>query len=65
MPTLAHVKASSQVRRIDRRLKACHNPLLDPSSAAFQAEEAAREQAAAAARQRKARAPGSWLMGFE
>ena len=45
----------AQVRRIDRRLKACHNPLLDPTSAAFRAEEAAREQAAADARQRKAR----------
>ena len=52
------------MRRIDRRLKACHNPLLDPASAAFQAEEAAQEQAAAAARQRKARAPGSWPKGF-
>jgi len=45
--------ARAQVRRIDRRLKACHNPLLDPASDAFREQQAAAERAAADARQRK------------
>ena len=32
-----------QVRKIDRKLKACHNPLLDPESDAFKQLAAAAE----------------------
>ena len=33
-----------KVRKIDRKLKACHNPLLDPESDAFKQQAAAAQQ---------------------
>ena len=33
-----------QVRKIDRKLKACHNPLLDPDSDVYKQRAAAAEQ---------------------
>ena len=36
--------AALQVRKIDRKLKACHNLLLDPTSAVYKARKAAKEQ---------------------
>jgi len=48
--TSCHIrKVSLQVRKIDRKLTSCHNPLLDPASSQFQ--KAATEQ-----QERKAKA---------
>ena len=43
-----------QLRKVDRKLKLCHNPLTDASSAAFKAAAAAQQQRLALARRQKA-----------
>jgi len=45
-----------QVRKIDRKLMQCHNPLLDPSSSHFQRAEAEQQELRA-----KAKAEKVWL----
>lgn len=42
-----------QVRKIDRKLKACHNPLLDPESDVYKQRAAAAEQQEQKARDQK------------
>ena len=42
-----------QVRKIDRKLKACHNPLLDPESDVYKKHAAAAEQQEQEARDQK------------
>ncbi len=44
MKPATHIKVVMQVRKIDRKLKACHNPLLDPDSALFKQHAAAMQQ---------------------
>ena len=39
-----HIMVALQVRKIDRKLKACHNPLLDPDSDLFKQQAAATQQ---------------------
>ena len=40
----ADIMVALQVRKIDRKLKACHNPLLDPDSDLFKQQAAAIQQ---------------------
>lgn len=42
-----------QVKKIDRKLKLCHNPLLDPSSKEFQKAAAEKREREAEAKARK------------
>jgi len=44
MKPATHIKVVLQVRKIDRKLKACHNPLLDPDSDLFKQQAAATQQ---------------------
>lgn len=39
-----HLGCLLKVRKIDRKLKACHNPLLDPESDIFKQQAAAAQQ---------------------
>lgn len=39
-----HLRSLLKVRKIDRKLKACHNPLLDPESDIFKQQAAAAQQ---------------------
>lgn len=41
---VCHYWCVLQVRKIDRKLKACHNPLLDPESEIFKQQAAAAKQ---------------------
>ncbi len=50
-----HIMVVLQVRKIDRKLKACHNPLLDPDSDLFKQLAAATEQQEHDQREKKVR----------
>lgn len=52
-----------QVRKIDRKLKACHNPLLDPDSDAFKQQAAVDEQQERDQRDKKVRSSYTHLRG--
>ena len=49
---------SLQAAKIDRKLKLCHNLLLDPDSDAFEQQDALKQQQAQ--KQRQAKVRGAW-----
>lgn len=52
-PALGHCEHLLQVRKIDRKLTQCHNPLLDPASSHFQRAEAEQQELRAKAKAEK------------
>ncbi len=55
---LSHVWVVVQFKKIDKRLKACHNALLDPDSQAFKDAAAAKANREAEKRRIKVGLPG-------